>query len=208
MNRRELLTGAALLGGVAQANAFGIGRMGLGEGRLGSVRNSHSAPAVTNLLLQPNNLLSAPWTGVLAGSGTALSNVVSAPGGLLAPDGTSQAFRLAFSGTGGSWAGISQVVNFPASTAGSFSFYMKSSVVGGATNVALLTDNNIAFSTGIYQKFTLTPSWQKFTLSGIIQTGGTAAQFIVTNLSSNTGSTVDPSCNGNIDICFGSVTNP
>lgn len=35
MNRRELLTGAALLGGAAQANALGIGRLGLGEGRLG-----------------------------------------------------------------------------------------------------------------------------------------------------------------------------
>jgi hypothetical protein len=35
MNRRELLTGAALLAGAGQANAFGIGKLGTGLGRLG-----------------------------------------------------------------------------------------------------------------------------------------------------------------------------
>lgn len=37
MNRRHLLSGAAYLLGAAQANAFGIGRLGLGEGSLGSL---------------------------------------------------------------------------------------------------------------------------------------------------------------------------
>lgn len=37
MNRRELLSGAALLAGATQANAFGVGRLGLGEGRGGAL---------------------------------------------------------------------------------------------------------------------------------------------------------------------------
>jgi hypothetical protein len=37
MNRRELLTGAAVLAGVGHANAFGLGKLGLNEGHLGDL---------------------------------------------------------------------------------------------------------------------------------------------------------------------------
>ncbi|MET4184975.1 hypothetical protein ABIB94_007104 [Bradyrhizobium sp. JR7.2] len=46
MNRRELLTGAALLAGVSQANAFGVGKMGArgGFGRGGGVGGASGPP--------------------------------------------------------------------------------------------------------------------------------------------------------------------
>lgn len=60
MNRRELLTGAALLGSAAQANAFGIGRLGLGEGRLGSLSAGNSAVPLSPLVLPTGPL--AVWS--------------------------------------------------------------------------------------------------------------------------------------------------
>lgn len=189
---------------------YNIGPTGL-TGQHKTVIIAGLVPPVPNLLLQPNSLLSAPWIGVQGGSGTPIANVLTAPAGLLGPDGVSQAFRLALTGAGGTsaWSGLQQVVNFPAATAGKFSFYMKSSASGGAANVTLATNNNIAFATGIAQKFALSAQWQKFTLSGVIQTGGTAAQFLVSNLASAaTPPTVDATCNGNVDIAFGFVSNP
>jgi hypothetical protein len=157
-----------------------------------------------NLLSSPNNFLSTPWIGVQAGAGVALSTVVTAPGGLLGPDGISQAYTLALGGTGGTnnWSGIQQVVSFASGVAGEFFVYMKSSASGGAANVALVTNDNVAWSTGISQKFALTSSWQRFTLSGALQTGGTNAQVTICNLSSAGSPIVDATCNGNVDIAF------
>jgi hypothetical protein len=49
MNRRDLLTGAALLAGVGPANAFGIGRLGAGMGHLGGLGklNTHAPSVLT-----------------------------------------------------------------------------------------------------------------------------------------------------------------
>ena len=56
MNRRELLTGAALIGGVAQANAFGLGRMGSGLGRGGDIASQLSlGPYTSNVKLSNTN---------------------------------------------------------------------------------------------------------------------------------------------------------
>lgn len=46
MNRRELLTGAALFAGVGQANAFGLGRLGEGVGSLGTLGGASSQPSL------------------------------------------------------------------------------------------------------------------------------------------------------------------
>lgn len=47
MNRRELLTGAAMLAGAGQANAFGIGKLGANFGRGGSLGGVRSSTPVT-----------------------------------------------------------------------------------------------------------------------------------------------------------------
>lgn len=44
MNRRELLAGAAMLGGIRQANAFGTGRLGLGLGHGGALGGASNPP--------------------------------------------------------------------------------------------------------------------------------------------------------------------
>lgn len=47
MDRRQLLAGAAWLAGAGQANAFGVGRLGLGMGRSGAlgVAKASSTPS-------------------------------------------------------------------------------------------------------------------------------------------------------------------
>lgn len=49
MNRRELLAGAALLGGIRQANAFGTGRLGLGLGHGGALGGASNPPISQSL---------------------------------------------------------------------------------------------------------------------------------------------------------------
>jgi hypothetical protein len=51
MNRRELLTGAALLAGAGQANAFGIGRLGTGLGRSGLLGRVRSAFPIAGAII-------------------------------------------------------------------------------------------------------------------------------------------------------------
>ena len=76
MNRRQLLTGTAYLLGVGQANAFGLGRLGAGEGRLGGLAGAgKSTPgvlraAITGVVnfaadIRQTNLLGTALSGVI-----------------------------------------------------------------------------------------------------------------------------------------------
>lgn len=162
-------------------------------------------PAATNLFLQSGNFSIALWLQV---SGGVFASCITAPGGLVGPDGVTQAYQIALTGANasGNWAAVQQSFTFPNSTSGAVSLYVRSSASGGASNISIVTNNNVAFGTGIYQRFPLTANWQRITLTGTLATGGTQVQVNIGNLASAASPPLaDSGCNGNVDIAFASI---
>jgi hypothetical protein len=78
------------------------------------------------------------------------------------------------------------------------SVYVKKSASGGANNIRITTNNTIAWSTGISQKFALTNSWQRITLTGVLTSSANVTHILFG--ATDVDGSGDATCVGSVDI--------
>jgi hypothetical protein len=91
-----------------------------------------------------------------------------------APDGTTTADNVTFTTN----SALQQMVQGLAdNTTVSFSVYAKKPASGGATHICLVSNNSIAWNTGLASKSELSSSWQRYSVSGVQRTASNNAYF-------------------------------
>ena len=118
-------------------------------------------PTSTNLITKSNEV-------------TSVSGGIITLNAAISPDGTSNAFKIKFTGTSSNGGGLfnlqSQTSNFAANTVYTLSFYAKNLVGNGGFTARIDTDST---STLKQQPFTATSNWQRYTVSFTTDAGST-----------------------------------
>ena len=120
-------------------------------------------PQIINLITKSNEVI-------------ATSNAVVTLNAAISPDGTSNAFKIKFTGTSSNSGGLLSLESnptagtFAASTVYTLSFYAKNLVGDGGFNARIDTDST---STLKQEEFTATSNWQRFTMSFTTDAGST-----------------------------------
>ena len=140
-----------------------------------------------NLFQYSQDFTNAVWTKINSTSVTSTS--------VVAPDGTATASTISITANGG----FRTSAAFTAGLTYSDSIWVKQSASGGASAIRLTTNNALAYNTGLSQKFTLTSSWQRVSLSGILNSSGTNGGYQIFGALDVTGAN-DATCVGNVDV--------
>lgn len=168
----------------------------------GSLRGYLLEGAATNTMTWSTDIRAAqlPWHET-TGNATVTSSTVSDPAGGTA--GTTINF-VAGGGTGGAGGAVyQQQIAVALGTVYTFSAWMRSSASGGASFVRFSTNNSLAWNTGMGQKFTLTSTWTRYTMTGVVLTSaGVAGNVINIGFDSRepVGGTWDNTIAGNVDV--------
>ena len=141
-----------------------------------------------NLLGYTEDFGNAYWTKQ---SATVSTNTTTAPNETLTAD------TSAFSSTVQSFVRASSI-SINSGQTYTISVYVKKSASSGANNIRITTNDTIAWNTGISQKFALTNSWQRITLTGVLTSSVNVCHIVFgsTGIDGN----VDATCGGNVDI--------
>jgi hypothetical protein len=141
-----------------------------------------------NLLGYTEDFGNAYWTKQ---SATVSTNTTTAPNETLTAD------TSAFSSTVQSFLRASSI-SINSGQTYTISVYVKKSASSGANNIRITTNDTIAWNTGISQKFALTNSWQRITLTGVLTSSVNVCHIIFgsTGIDGN----VDATCGGNVDM--------
>jgi hypothetical protein len=115
---------------------------------------------------------------------------------IIAPDGTLTADTSAFS-IGQSFVRASSIPITPGQTY-TISVFVKKSASSAANNIRITTNNTIAWSTGISQKFPLTNSWQRITLTGVLTSSANVSHVLFG--ATDVDGSGDATCVGSVDI--------
>lgn len=168
----------------------------------GSLRGYLLEGAATNVMTWSTSITAAqvPWHET-TGNATVTSSTVSDPAGGTA--GTTINF-VAAGGTGGAGGAVyQQQIAVSTATVYTFSAWMRSSASSGASFVRFSTNNSLAWNTGIGQKFTLTSTWTRYSMTGVVlPTAGGAGSVINIGFDSRepVGGTWDNTIAGNVDV--------
>ena len=111
-------------------------------------------------------------------------------------DNPTSAFKSTFASSGSN---IRIYLSTSANTTASFSLYVKKSPTNPATAIRLSTNNTVADGTGVEAKLVLTDNWQRIEVSGVINSGATAAAYLIIGTLTQAG-TSDPECVGDVYI--------
>jgi hypothetical protein len=141
-----------------------------------------------NLLGYTEDFGNAYWTKQ---SATVSTNTTTAPNETLTAD------TSAFSSTVQSFVRASSI-SINSGQTYTISVYVKKSASSGANNIRITTNDTIAWNTGISQKFALTNSWQRITLTGVLTSSVNVCHIVFgsTGIDGN----VDATCGGNVDM--------
>lgn len=144
---------------------------------------STTAMAEQNLILQ-SQTIGAGW----------VINATYATDVGVAPDGTTTADQLTLA----SGKSCYQTVTWPSGTFGTVTVYVKAAATSSAAFFKFATNNTASWNTGLQSpKVALTSSWQRVTLSGILQNGGGGVNIHIDGSNTADG-VVDPDCYGNV----------
>jgi len=137
--------------------------------------------------------------GSFASSVWSAVNAATKGAAATAPDGTATALSVTLAG-GPSYAALRMSIGsqWVANATGTFSVWARKPASGGASSIRLATNNTSAWSTGVYQKFTLTTDWQRISVTGTVSnnTGGFA---LIGTVNGADGSH-DSDCNGVVEL--------
>jgi hypothetical protein len=146
-------------------------------------------PAATNLLQQSGSQGNAYWFA--SGVSVTATNISDPAGGT-----TASTLNMG-NGVGPAGAVWADHVTVSANTAYTFSAWVKSSASGGGSFIRLTTNNASAFSTGISQRFPVTSTWTRISITGNVS-NATVANIGFDNR--DVTGTYDGTVSGNIDV--------
>jgi hypothetical protein len=146
-------------------------------------------PAATNLLQQSGSQGNAYW--FQSGVSVTASNISDPAGGT-----TASTLNMG-NGLGPAGAVWADHVTVSANTVYTFSAWVKSSASGGGSFIRLTTNNATAFNTGISQRFPVTSTWTRISITGNVS-NATVANIGFDNR--DVAGTYDGTVSGNIDV--------
>lgn len=157
--------------------------------------------AATSIITQSNNLLGTAWAGVQNnGTATSSSVITTQNAAGTAPDGVGASYTVNIA-SGASVSFIRQSnIPWTSGASGAWTVYAKKSATSPVSAIRLTTNNTLAWNTGLSTSVALTTSWQRVTLSGVLESGNNAGHFIIGN--ANVAGTADSAIVGNVDLAF------